>query len=214
MRKDMPGGTVASAPPPPSYSFPLLEVTTLCTETAEFKKTRKRKKEEHHNSTTPTAGSTSAASVQSPAHWQKLEQKPVWAELSNCALPCSSRHSSLHWVPKPCSYPLSLKPISSSSSLLQSIRNVLVKYNQILQEVRWLQSPASKEQISMGSGNSSLRNHAVQFCFLVRLPLCNHCACQEQPIQLEVASWTVGGTDKHTLIETLPRKTVAYYTKK
>lgn len=46
----MPGDTVASAPPPPSYSFPLLEVTTLCTETAEFKK--KHEKEKKKNTTT------------------------------------------------------------------------------------------------------------------------------------------------------------------
>lgn len=44
----MPGDTAASAPPPPSHSFPLLEVTILCTETAEFKK-----KKEKENTPTP-----------------------------------------------------------------------------------------------------------------------------------------------------------------
>lgn len=36
-REDMPGNTIALAPPPPSYSFPPLKVTTLITESAELK---------------------------------------------------------------------------------------------------------------------------------------------------------------------------------
>lgn len=37
MRENMPGDRMALAPPPPSYSFPLLNVTAFVTESAELK---------------------------------------------------------------------------------------------------------------------------------------------------------------------------------
>lgn len=88
--------------------------------------------------------SSLSPSVQSPAHQQKL----VWAELSNSALHYSTGDSKL-------------QQISSQNTVSLSY----LSNNHILKKAR-LKSPASEEQVSMGSGNSELRHHTVQLYFL------------------------------------------------